>query len=87
MENFLLKYPVIGNEIFDQLDSKNIVKCKEVKRSWYTFLNKEKLVWIRKIEKYNSNHIEFKKDWKLALKNSPLDIVKQLAVAVEQFCS
>ena len=55
MENFLLKYPIIGNEIFDQLDSKNIAKCRRVTRSWYTFLAKERLVWIRKIEKYNAN--------------------------------
>ena len=86
MENFLLKYPLIGHQIFDQLDNKNIAKCRWVSRPWYTFLDKEKLVWIRKLEKYNGNHNQrFKEHWKLAVKNSPVEIVIQWVVAVEQF--
>ena len=37
------------------------------------------------IEKYYVNHLEFKEDWSLIMKKVPVKIVKELALAVEQF--
>ena len=85
MEEFLLRFPGIGREIFNQLDNKNLTKCKEVSRSNCKFLEENKLLWKRMIKKYDANNVEFKDSWKLVTEKVPTQIVKELALAVEQF--
>ena len=62
MENILLRFPVIGQEIFKQVDNPNLTKCKEVCHSWGYFLNNDRLVWLRIIQKYEKNELEYKED-------------------------
>ena len=85
MEEFLVRFPGLGEKIFDQLDNQNLTKCKEVSRSQRKFLDENKLVWKRMIEKYTANNVEFKDFWKLVTEKVPAQIVKELALAVEQF--
>ena len=81
-DNFLLRFPGIGQDIFNKLDNQNVTKCKEVSHFWNNFLNESKFVWIRIIHTYQDNHIEFKEDWKLVLTRIPLETAKELAIAV-----
>ena len=37
------------------------------------------------IKKYNANHVEFKAAWKLVVEKVPVEIVKEIAIATEQF--
>ena len=85
MENILSRFPVIGQEIFKQVDNPNLTKCKEVCHSWGYFLNNETLVWLRMLQKYNKNHVEFQEDWKKVTTKVPCEILKRLAIATEQF--
>ena len=85
MEEFLARFPGIGREIFNQLDNKNLTQCKEVSRYQCEFLEDDRLLWTRMIEKYKANHVEFKDAWKLVVEKVPVEIVKELALAVEQF--
>ena len=39
----LLRFPHLGQQIFEQLDSNNLARCAEVNRPWQKFLNDEKL--------------------------------------------
>ena len=87
MEEVLARFPSVGEKIFNQLDDQNLTKCKEVNRSQCTFLEETKLLWRRMIKKYNANNVEFKDAWKLVMEKVPLQNVKELAIAVEQFYS
>ena len=42
MEDMLWKFPHVGKRIFKKLSNKNLVKCKEVGRSWEYFITHEK---------------------------------------------
>ena len=85
IENILLRFPVIGQKIFKQLDNQNLTKCKEVCHSWGHFLNDETLVWLRMLQKYDKNHVEFQEDWKKVTTKVPCETLKSLAIATEQF--
>ena len=87
MEDFLERFPQVGEEIFKQLDNQSLAKCKEVSRSQFKFLEENKVLWRRMIEKYSANNLEFKNAWKLVVERVPVQNVKELAIAVEQFYS
>ena len=59
-----LKFPFVGRNIFNELDNQNLENCKEVSKFLHKFLENDRLLWIRKLQKYNKNHIEFKGEWK-----------------------
>ena len=85
MEEILIRFPVIGQKIFKQLDNNNFVKCREVGKIWYNFLDNDRLLWKRKIQNYAKNQVEFDKYWKFVTKNASVDILKKLAIASEEF--
>jgi hypothetical protein len=85
LKSHLERFPNLGLEMFNNLDNQNLTKCREVSRSHRKFLEDEKLLWTRRLTKYYVDHPEFKKEWKLVMKKVPIEIVKELALAVEQF--
>jgi len=85
MEKFLSKFPGVAQRIFNQLDDQHLTKCKEVGRFLSKFLEEDKLLWTRMIKKYGANHVEFKEAWKQVVEKVPVAIVKELAIATEQF--
>ena len=86
-KDFLLRFPTIGEEIFDQLDHENLVKCRLIGSFWCSVIDNSKIVWRRRIQIFNENHVEFHQHWKSVLKNIPRDRIKELALAAEQFYS
>ena len=87
MEDFLERFPEVGEEIFKQLDNQSLAKCREVSRSQFQFFEDNKVLWRRMIEKFSANNLEFKNAWKLVVERVPVQNVKELAIAVEQFYS
>ena len=53
MEEVLLRFPHIGEEIFNALDEKSLQNCKKVGRTWKRFIQdpNQKLLWIQIIKK------------------------------------
>ena len=85
LNRVLDRFPSLGKKIFNQLDNQNLTKCKTTARSFNEFLKNDKVLWTRMIKKYNVSHQEFKDDWKSVMEKVPVEIVKELALAVEQF--
>ena len=85
MDEFLMRFPMIGQDIFKCLDNKNLVKCKEISEICYNFLNNDIHFWKRRILKHTCNETDFQKDWKLVTRKVPVEFLKQLAFAVEKF--
>ena len=42
MEEIILRFPHIGEQIFKLLDDKSLAESREVSRSWQKFINEEK---------------------------------------------
>ena len=84
MESVFVKIPALGDKIIRELDNQSLVKCKEVKRSWYNFINAEKILWFRKIQNCIGDNNKFSKAWKKLLTKAPFDFVMQVAIASQQ---
>ena len=50
MEEAFLRFPHLSENIFDLLDNKSLVDCKEVSKSWYFYLDTQKFLQIRIIK-------------------------------------
>ena len=82
MEVVLLRFPHIGSQIFDQLDNPFLTKCREVSDSWNSFIDNEKLPWIRMIVQ----HIKpLASPWKKFLRKSNYESLVEIALSVIQY--
>ena len=75
MEEIILRFPVIAEQIFDQLDDQNVTKCRKICKTWYDVT--ERLQWIRKLQKLTKDHHI---SWKSVLVKIPTHFLKKLAV-------
>ena len=85
IDKILLRFPAIAEDIFKELDSKSMVKCQKVSVTWQNFINNQKFLWIRKMQKWIGNMEQFYEQWKLAIRNTSTDHVKEFSTVVEQF--
>ena len=70
MEEVLIRFPQIGEKIFNFLDEKSLQNCKRVTKTWKNFIEdpSQKLLCIRFIKNYEKNihirkYISVQKDW------------------------
>ena len=49
MKNVLLRFPHLGQQIFQILDNQDLNKCLKVSRYCKTFIEDQKFFWIRRI--------------------------------------
>ena len=85
METFIQRFPDVSHDIFKQLGNPTLTNCKKVGRSWKKFLDGNKLITIRMLQKYQPYFIEFENDWKKAVVRMPLLTIKQFAIFVKEF--
>ena len=52
MEEILLRFPMLGREIFKKIDNKTLVECRQIDETWMEFIDNEKFKWTRVIQKY-----------------------------------
>ena len=50
MEEQFSRFPYISEQIFDQLDDQNLVKCRRISKSWCNYLDNQKVLYIRMIK-------------------------------------
>ena len=51
MEEVLLRFPLLAQKMFEQLDNESLTNSRTVNKSWLQFIDDQKFPWIRKIEK------------------------------------
>lgn len=85
MDDTIMRFPHIGEGIFEQLGNNDLTNCREVNESWKNFIAGQKIPWIRIIQKYSGSMKEFFKHWKQSIDRSPTKIVRKLAIHVEKF--
>ena len=54
MEEVLIRFPHLGDNIFKKLDSKSLIKCKKVNRTFNNFLKVERSSYCRVIQWYTN---------------------------------
>ena len=78
--DMLRRMPHIGEQIFDSLDNQSLLKCKEVSRLWYDFIDEQKFPWVRifqtHVKESNKNYTECPQHWRKLFKKSSVDQVK-----------
>ena len=50
MEELMLIFPFVAQEIFEKLDNKSLTTCRLVEKSWKTFIDERNYPWIRIVE-------------------------------------
>ena len=83
MDVMILKFPLIAENIFGELDNKTMTNCKQVSRFWNVFLDEKKLQWFRILQKYAGNMVYFFNDWKIVFMKTPTKTFKTLALQTQ----
>ena len=82
MENICERFPVITQMILNNVDDRSLINFKETSRDNDEMLKSERFYWIRIVKKYNGKFEEFYESWLKVINKSPVEIVKELALAV-----
>ena len=46
IDTILSRFPAVAEDIFKELDSKSMVKCRKVSVPWQNFIDNQKFIWI-----------------------------------------
>jgi hypothetical protein len=82
MEQFLLRFPMVAQQLFGQLDTENLVNCRNVSRNWQEFIDDQKFYTIQKIG-ILSKLPEF--DWQKIFKHINHEAVTEFGEIVSKF--
>ena len=85
MDELCQRVPLMFQKIMNHVDNETLVNFKEAGRNNVAFLERERFYWIRIIERYNCLFGELQEVWRTVVRKTPLEIIKELAVAVHQF--
>ena len=81
MEDILLRFIHIGDQILEKLDSESLAKCRTVSKSWKNFIGNGKNLPICIMNAFTN--IEKTKLWK-TYKKCPTEKVARIAIDVEK---
>ena len=85
MESLCQRFPNVIELVLDNLDDKSLVNCREASRKMSELLPKGRFYWIRRIKKYNTSFRSFKTSWRQVINKTSVEIIKELAVEVQNF--
>ena len=84
MEFIFERFPYLGKVIVNHLNCKSLVQCRLVNKIWKHFIDQDKTIWIRIIEKHIGDISEFP-EWQKFVSKTPTKIVKEFAIAAIEF--
>ena len=83
MEELLLRFGHLGEDIFDSLDDKTLIDCSKVGKTWNSFIKDMKIFWVRIIKKHaktsNKNHTDSIQKWTNLFKKINMEDVRKFA--------
>ena len=69
----------------NHVNNETLINFKGAGRYNAEFLEKEKFYWLRIIRRYNCLIGELQEVWNKVVRKTPVEIIKELAIAVHQF--
>ena len=85
MEKLSKRFSSTNKVILSYVDEKTLANFKKGSKGINKILNGEKFYWIRIINKHRARFQEFQESWKKVISRTPVDTIKQLALAVDKF--
>ena len=79
------RFPHLTQNVLKNLDIQSLIRSKEANREIAKCLNYKKFYWIRIIKTHKEKFEGFEESWGETLNKSPLEMIKQLAIAVQHF--
>ena len=55
MEVIALRFPHLGEAIFDQVDDKTLINCRKMSKVWCSIIDGQRNTWLRLLKKYVGN--------------------------------
>ena len=83
MEEVFLRFSHLGQDVFYCLDNEDLVKCRNVSRSWKIFIDNAKFSSKRIIKSFFTKP---KNDFETALEEATLQVMKEMASIIQKFC-
>ena len=83
--NLFCRISYLAESIFAEVDNKALANCKIVSETWASFIDMKKVKWFRIILKYAENMTEFSDHWKILMGRTPVKIVEETALTIEEF--
>ena len=80
-----MRIPFVGSLILNNVSYQSLVNCKRTSRELAKFLDQEKLLSLRIIQKYNGSFQGFEEVWRKVIHKSPIDVIRKLALALCDF--
>ena len=84
MEEIVIRFPVIAQQILEQLDNQNLTKCRTVDKILCSSIDENRLIWTRMIKNYIKGTGKFRKSWKLVMKKVPVKYLEDLALTTQK---
>ena len=85
MEILCQRFPLVAQKIMSYVDNNTLINFKEAGRNNVEYLRKERFYWIRIIQRYSCLFGELQEVWNKVVSRTPIEIIKELAVAVHEF--
>ena len=82
MEEVLLRFPHLGQNIFESLTNQDLAQCREICQMWKDFIDVEKFFVIRRIRAF---FMKLPISLEKALKQSTFEQVKEMASTIQKF--
>ena len=74
MEDLCKRFPALAKKLLQNLDDQSLVIFKETSRDIYSVSTNERAYWLRIIQKYSGNLLEFQNSWKKVLNKIPCSL-------------
>ena len=84
MEILCQRFPLVAQKIMSYVDNNTLINFKEAGRNNVEYLRKERFYWIRIIQRYSCLFGELQEVWNKVISRTPIEIIKELAVAVHK---
>ena len=85
IQDLCKRFPLLGEMVFENLDDESLVKVKESSKEKNNHIQNQRFYWIRIIKKHGKYFKEFADSWKKVIDKTPVEIVKELAMTVEDY--
>ena len=85
LETISVRFPHLSEAIFGELDIPSLASCREWNQTWKRNIDNSKILYIKIVRSKTIKADSFKLEWKEILVKIPLEILKILAIAVDNF--
>ena len=84
LDEMMLRFPHLVQDVFEELDNKNLANCRNLSRSCCNFIANEKFYWVRKIQNC-VRMTKFQQQWNKILENIPTQDAEEIFVIIGHF--